>query len=160
MSEQLQVTSGAAWRSPRTEGYLIQLPSGCVARLRPVALDVLIQNVTIPDLLSDLAAKSLWEETASETIAADPKLALQYMQLINCIVPAAMLEPVIVESPSAENEIALDDLDFTDKLSVFNLAIGPVEALRRFRDKQRADLQALSDRKDDGQQAEPVGGDR
>lgn len=158
MTEQLQVTSGAAWRAPRVEGYLIQLPSGNVARLRPVALDVMIQSGQIPDLLSALAAQSLWAETATATLAADPKLALEYMSLINCIVPAAMLEPRIVESPSADNEIRLEDLDFTDKLAVFNLAIGPVDALRRFRDKQSADVHAIQNRDGDGQQAEPAGG--
>lgn len=159
MTEQLIVTPGATWRQPRTAGYIVQLPSGNVARLRPVALDVLVGNGTIPDLLSPLAAKALWDETSGAQIAADPKLAVDYMALINAIVPAAMLEPLVVDNPTADNEITLVDLDFTDKIFVFNLAIGPVETLRRFREQQTKRLHALQNGDGDGEQAEPAAGD-
>lgn len=159
MTEQLIITPGATWRQPRTEGYIVQLPSGNVARLCPVALDVLVGNGTIPDLLSPLAAKTLWTETEQAAIAADPQLALDYMSLINCIVPAAMLDPLVVDNPTADNEIALADLDFSDKIFVFNLAIGPVEALRRFRQQQAQRLYAVQNGDGNGEQAEPAAGD-
>lgn len=150
----LKPTSAAEWRKPREEGYVVTLPSGHVARLRPVALDVLIVSGKLPDLLTPLAAKSLWVETDGEKIGNEAEQAKGYAELVNIVVPAAMVEPRIVDEPEGDDEISLEDIDFADKVAVFQLATQPAEVLRRFRDKQERDVAAVSNGKDDGAEAE------
>ncbi len=143
-------TSAAEWRKAREEGYVVTLPSGHVARLRPVALDVLIISGKLPDLLTPLAAKSLWIETDGEEIANEAEKAKGYAELINIIVPAAMVEPRVVDDPTGDDEISLEDIDFADKAAIYQLATQPAEVLRRFRDKQKRNVAAVSDGQGDG----------
>ena len=149
MSENNRATSGADWRKPREEGYVIRLPSGNMARLRPVALDVLIISGKLPDLLTQLAAKSLWAETDTATIGDQVELAKGYAELINIIVPAAMMEPRIVEKPQADDEISLDDLQFSDKVAIFQLASGGTTLLQNFRDEQTPNVEPVRDGESD-----------
>lgn len=142
-------TSANEWRKPREEGYVVTLPSGHAARLRPVALDVLIITGKLPDLLTPLAAKSLWLETDSEKIGNEAEQARGYAELVNLIVPAAMLEPRMVTDPQNDDEIGPEDMDFVDKVAVFQLATQPAEVLRRFRDQQARDVATISDSEDD-----------
>lgn len=146
-------TSGRAWRKAREEGYIITLPSGNVAKLRPVALDVLITSGKLPDLLTPIAARTLWTEDSPQKIAEQAELAQGYAELVNVIVPAAFLSPRIVDSPQADDEISLDDLDFTDKVAVFNLCTAPAAALETFRNQQAANVDTLRNGKGDGDTA-------
>jgi hypothetical protein len=141
-------TGAADWKKAREEGYVITLPSGKVARLRPVALDVLIMSGTLPDILTQVAAGSLFVEQEYETIAQG-EMAQRYTELINIIVPAAFLEPKIAinGNPPAADEITLDDIDFADKVIVFNLATGGSRSLELFRQEQGRNVQAVSDSK-------------
>ena len=149
MTEQMTPTTGLAWRKPRQEGYTIVLASGNSATLRPVALDLLITSGKLPDLLTPIAAKTLWVETAPSTLADQAELAKGFADLINLIVPLAMLSPRVVEQPQADDEISLDDIDFQDKLIIFQLATGGATALRSFRQRQAADLEPVSDKQSD-----------
>ena len=164
--EQLHPTSAADWRRPREEGYLVTLPSGNVARLRPVALDVLMMSGSIPDILTPLAAKLLWSETELNEVLQDGEKQKTYAELVNRIVPAAMLEPRVVSLDDEEigqesggrvlasDEVLLEDIDFNDKLSIFQLAILPAESVRRFCERQAADVEAVSDGEGDQPEAE------
>lgn len=148
-----KVTTGLSWRKPREEGFLVTLPSGNTARLRPVALDVLITSGKLPDLLTPVAASTLFQEQDVAKIGEQGKVAQQYAELINAVVPAAFLSPRIVESPTEDDEISLDDVDFSDKVAVFNLATAGAVALRSFRDRQAAGVGALPDGKGNGDKA-------
>lgn len=148
-------TPAAEWRKPREEGYLITLLSGNVARLRPVALDVLILSGEIPDLLSPLAAKLLFEEVEIDQIRDASELAAGTARLFNHVCQAAFLEPRIVdEVTDPDTEITLEDISFADKSLVFQLAIQPAEVLRNFRDQQAANVDAVSDGDENGAEAE------
>ena len=149
-------TPAKAWRQPREEGYLITLPSGNIARLRPVALDVLILSGELPDLLSPIAAKMLWEETDVAELANAAELATGTAKLMNHVCRAAMMEPVVAavgEEPK-DGEIALEDIDFQDKSIIFQLAISPAVAMRNFRDRQAAGVDTVQDGEGDGDKAE------
>ena len=149
-------TPAKAWRQPREEGYLITLPSGNIARLRPVALDMLILSGELPDLLSPIAAKMLWEETDVAEIANAAELATGTAKLMNYVCRAAMMDPVVAavgEEPK-DGEIALEDIDFQDKSIIFQLAISPAVAMRNFRDRQAAGVDAVQDGEGDGDKAE------
>ncbi|HKI69926.1 MAG TPA: hypothetical protein VKA67_10080 [Verrucomicrobiae bacterium] len=143
----LQPTNAAEWRKPREEGELITLPSGNVARLRPVALDVLLTSGGIPDLLTPIAAKTLWVETEPEQIGNVGELAEGFAKLVNVIIPAAFMEPAVVEEPKGDGEISLDDIDWSDKVYVFNLVTAGPYAMRKFREQQTRNVEPVRNRK-------------
>jgi hypothetical protein len=147
----LKPTSAAEWRKPREEGIIIPLLSGRYARIRPVALDSLIAAGEFPDLLTNLAASTMFKEETVETISQGD-MAKNYSDMINIVVPAAFVEPRVApdgREPS-EDEISLDDIDFADKVTVFNLATSGARALEIFRDQQKRNVQDLPDGQDDG----------
>lgn len=143
MSDQLTPTPGSAWRKPREQGEIVTLPSGNVARLRPVAVDALLAAGRIPDLLSGIAAKTLWSETDTASIAEQAEQAKGFADLINLIVPLAMMEPRVVAEPAGDGEIALEDVDFSDKIAIFQLATGGSTVLRTFREQQARNVAAV-----------------
>lgn len=149
-----QPTTGKEWRTPREEGYLIILPSDNVARIRPVALDVMISSGILHDELTPLAAKTIWTEIDVDKIADVTEMATGMAELFGVVCKAAFLEPKIVDDPTEEDEISLDDLSFEDKASVFQLAIQPARVLEKFRDKQARDVAPLPDSKDEPVEAE------
>lgn len=138
-------TPGSTWRKPRTVGETVTLPSGNVATLRPVALDMLIASGKLPDLLTPIAAKSLWTETDTSTIADQVETAKGFAELVNLIVPAAMLTPRIVENPQGDDEISLEDIDFSDKIAIFQLATGGSQVLKSFREQQEKRMEPVPD---------------
>lgn len=142
----LKPTGAADWKKAREEGYLITLPSGKVARLRPVALDVLVMSGTLPDILTQVAAGALFIEQEYAAMGQG-EMAQRYTELINIIVPAAFLEPKIATngSPPADDEITLDDIDFPDKVIVFNLATGGARSLELFRQEQARNVETVPD---------------
>lgn len=145
MTETVKPTSGRDWRKARLEGETVTLPSGNIATLRPVALDLLITSGKLPDLLTPIAAKSLFVEESAATIADQAELAKGYAELINLIVPLAMLSPRITPEPVKDDEISLDDLEFSDKVAIFNLATGGATVLKSFREQQERHVAVTPD---------------
>lgn len=154
MTDEWQPTSGKTWRSPRLEGVVIPLPSGNMARIRPVALDMMVASGKIPDLLAPIAAKTLWTEIDTDEIGDVKELATGMVNLFNVVCKAAFVEPRVVDEPQADDEITLEDIAFQDKATVFQLAIGPARHLELFRQEQGERLAALHDIKGNGPAAE------
>jgi len=139
-------TKGSDWRRPRVEGETVRLPSGNVAVLRPVALDHLIISGKLPDLLTPIAAKSLWTETDTATIADQVETAKGFAELVNLIVPAALLLPRVVDNAQDDDdEIELADIEFADKVAIFQLSTGGSTVLRTFREQQEKHVEPVSD---------------
>ena len=149
-----KVTLGKAWRKAREEGEAVALPSGNVARIRPVALDVLLTSGNLPDLLSPIAAKTLWTEVDTDQIADMAETAIGMAELVNIVCQASFVEPRIVDEATADDEITLEDIDFLDKTSVFQLATQPAEVLRRFRQQQEGNVDPVLDGQNDSDAAE------
>ena len=156
MGETKRPTRGIDWRKPREEGFLLALPSGNSAKIRPVALDVLLRQGKVPDLLTPFVAKMIYEGVDTKELDAllsVEKLAEQsdeMLELIDAICVAAFLEPRIVDDPQAEDEISIEDVELADRGTVFSLAMLPANDLRRFLDRQAASLEPVSDGNGDG----------
>lgn len=153
-----KVTGAAEWRAPREKGFVVTLSSGNIARIRPVALDVMLQDGSLPDLLSPLAAKALWTETDVEQIGEMSELAAGMAALFGQVCKAAFMNPRVVELAEGEelgeNEIMLADIDFRDKGEVFQLAILPAQLLRKFCEEQARDVESSHAGADDAPEAE------
>ena len=155
-----KITSASKWREPREKGYLVTLPSGNVARIRPVALDVMIQSGAISDLLSPIAAKMLWTEidtdefSKAEDFSEIAEMAEGMAALFSVVCKAAFLSPKIGDDAEnlGDGEIAMDDVSFNDKSHVFQLAIQPALVLRKFCEQQDRDVESV--RTDEGNVSE------
>lgn len=158
----LRATAGSAWREPRQAGIPVQLPSGNIARLRPVEPQALLKQGEIIDILTPLVAKMLFQgaDASAETIAqvigdatadgdntaqlkeAAGKLA-DLERVCDIVCKAAFVDPRVVDDPQAENEIAPDDIELADKIQVFTLALRGAAALRHFRYEPNADVESV-----------------
>lgn len=153
-------TSAATWRVARRDGYIITLPSGNVAKLRPVALDVLITSGKMPDILTPLAAKMLWVEEEIADIAKVPEMARGFADLVNFVLPAAFMEPVVViDREPKEGEIHIADIDFEDKVAIFNLVTSGATVMTKFREQQARNVESVPDGEGDGDTPEQAGED-
>lgn len=150
----MRVTPAAQWRKARLEGHVVRLPSGNVARVRPVPMDLLITGGKIPDILTPIAARALWVDTDAETIGNETEMAKGFIELVNLIAPLALVEPRVVAKPTGDDEIALEDMEFSDRLAVFSLATQPSEVLRRFRDEPAGDVEPVRHGDGDGAETE------
>jgi len=161
-----QVTSASDWRKPRELGYLVELPSGNTARLGPVDLSKLLLDGEVPDLLSPFVNRMLFEGMDQEEVEKqfspkeDIDQARETAQLVNRICRAAFIEPRIVDSDPADDEILIEDVDLTDRAYVFSIAIQGAMILKSFRIGQEEDVETVRDGEDDGSEAEPAPGDR
>ena len=169
----LRATTGATWREPRQQGVPVQLPSGNIARLRPVEPQRLLAQGEIIDILTPLVAKMLFQgaDASAETIAqvlgdaagdgdnvaqlqdAAGKLA-DLERVCDIVCKAAFVDPCVVDEPTAANEIGPDDIELADKVHVFTLALRGAAALRHFRYEPNADVESVPDEQGDAQPAE------
>lgn len=147
MSE--QVTSGLEWRKPREEGYLKELPSGNWARLRPVTPDMLLVTGEIPDILTPLVMKMLFEgiDNKDLEVVTKPENMLEHaketIDFFNSFCKLAFVEPKIVDNPRSDDEMHILDVTVEDRGFVFQLCIQPVEVLRSFRLESARNVDAL-----------------
>ncbi len=153
-----QVTSGRAWRKPREEGVPLTLPSGNVARIRPVPLVKLIERGEVPDFLTPIAVSqiigvaedgtgSAWgvfeDENEPET-EDDVKRMLNTVSFMEFLCKEAFVEPKIVDEPEADNEIALEDVGVEDMGFVAHASLQAGGMLELFRQRQESAMAAVA----------------
>jgi len=154
------VTPAAEWRRMREEGVQQTLLSGRVVRLRTVTPDRLLKTGRVPDILTPIVTKMLFEEVdndeLNEFIKPRDNVAdnLAMIEGLNVVCQAGMLYPRIVDNPQAEDEISIDDLTLADRGWVFKLVFQPAEVLARFRIESLGDVEAGADGKRDEQPSE------
>jgi len=119
-------TSAAQWK----RDFEMTLPSGNVIRLKRVSLVDLIVQGAIPDTLSARAVE-MASQTQQRKLSADE--LRQYEGVVNLVVKAAAVEPRIADRAS-DDALALPDVDFVDRVQIFNWANGALHSLRPFRD--------------------------
>ena len=155
-----QVSSAVEWRKPREEGFLKKLPSGKVARLRPISPDLLIIRGDVPDMLTGLVTKMVMGGADAEELDAvvSPSLDIEQaagtIEFFNLICTLAFVSPRIGENPTADDEIAIEDVDLGDRGFVWRVCTLATEELRRFRLEPESDVEALSDEQGDAQPTE------
>jgi hypothetical protein len=140
----------AEWRmSKRAE---LDLPSGLHVQVRKVKLIDLALSGKIPETLTKDMLK-----LAEGPVEVEPSELPRLMQVFDAVVRAMLVEPGIVETAAEcdETHITVDELDYEDKVMMFQWANGGAEALRPFRaDGGGDDLPAGADGKAVRAQAE------
>ena len=141
---QLTPTPGAAWRAQRAATTVTQLAySGLTVEIGHVQLDQLLLTGKIPDVLTPIVASVLWSTVGQGKGEDEIRAEKGFYELVNSVVTAALVSPRIVSNPTQDDEIAIDDLDFGDKIVIYTIAIQPTEVLHRFRQGENTDVDTL-----------------
>lgn len=138
MTETLKPTSGRDWRKLNESIITTILPySGMVVELGRAQLDQLLLAGKIPDVLTPIVSDLLWVSVGQgkrtqDEIEADKR----FFELVNTVTTACLLNPRVVDNPTQDDELAIGDIDFADKLIIYKLATQPLAVLHRFRQGQ------------------------
>jgi len=111
--------------------FEMTLPSGNVIRLKRVSLLDLIVAGSIPDTLSARAVEMVSQTQARKLDAAELR---QYENVVNLVVKAAAVEPRVADR-SGDETLAVTEIDFVDRVQIYNWANGAANSLRPFRDQ-------------------------
>lgn len=149
---ELPVSSGLEWRKKRERGELVQLPySGYIVRIRTVRPDELLKLGKIPQVLTTLLLEEIYgkgEDDKYEKFLSEnetPQAALEMLESLRVACVAGMVEPKVVENPTRDDEIAIDDIELADRAYIFRLVFAPSEALHRFRYQPPSDVDVVAD---------------
>lgn len=145
-----QVTTAAAWNSPKRQGQLLQLPSGNVVRVRRT-MDMynLIKTGKIPNRLVAMITKMLDQAEKGKQPEMpnigeiDPDLLRDMVMAVDNIVVACVIEPRVFmppdDNPDAEvpeGALHISEMDEEDKNFIFQFAQGGTADLDKFREQQ------------------------
>ena len=154
----LQPTSGRAWREKqrahREQGVAIELPSGFTAQLRALDFSIMIKMGKLPNSLLGLVMEQFIGGKKKAEIDAVKNFE-EYQQLLDAVTETAFVSPRIVENPTKEDEISIDDVDDVDKQFCMTVLGKSARDLERFRDKQIAAMESVRDSDGDEPTAEP-----
>lgn len=156
----VEVTPAAEFRKMREEGVPQTLLSGRKVRLRTVTPDRLLRAGRVPDILTPLVTKMLFEQVSNQELndfispREQAKDSLEMIDSLNVVCEAALLYPRIVEKPTQDDEIAIDDLTLADRGWIFKLAFQPAEVLSRFRLESVGNVEDRDNSEGDGQPSE------
>jgi hypothetical protein len=122
------------------EGVPQTLLSGVQVQMRPVRADKLLALGRIPDILTPIMLKSVYEVATEEldSFLFDKRETmaetLEMIRAVDAVCAAALVEPSLVEY-----------LTLQDRMWIFKLAFMPAEVLSTFRLQSRGDVENLDD---------------
>lgn len=137
---QQHATSAVEWKKSRKEGVLLELPSGNTAMLRPVDFTMVMRLGKLPDTLTPIVIELF---NGNEYEINDVEAFNNFWEIVNAIIPIAFVSPKVVEKPTKEDEIGLDDVSDVDKAYVFTLLGHSARDLHSFRQEQEKRLEHL-----------------
>ncbi len=157
------VTSGKAWRQAREQGVELTFPSGNTAAIRPIEVDFFVRVGHIPDGLAGTVSKLINGETVKiGDIPASEELekSKEWLTFLNHLATFAFVNPKVVENPQADDEIAVDDLSYTDKVFLYQFFCRPAQILRSFRHAQTQSVASVGASGSNGAASQPVATDQ
>jgi hypothetical protein len=130
-------TSGLEWRKAREQGIEFTLPaSKYVVALRPVEVDFFIQHGSVPDLLAGVVNTLINGDSQVLDVPVTDELEknVKWLTFLNELVTYAFVNPKVVDTPQADDEIALDDVSYADKVFIYRYIFArPAHVLQKFR---------------------------
>lgn len=146
------VTPVQTWKKRVTEGTLLTVPSGNTALVRAPGMQAFLKEGVIPNGLKSIIQDAMVTGLApgadvQQSMLDDPEKLQQIMDLVDAVTVACCLDPVVVPVPHDlngevlgfnhpdrdENTLYVDEVDFNDKLFIFNFAVGGTADLEKFR---------------------------
>jgi hypothetical protein len=175
-----EVTSASAWRAQTLGGTPLRVPSGNVCLIKESSgLHVFVQNGSIPNALMPLIDEAMKKgkppESADLSLEKNPDLLNDIVTLCDTVTLSLVLKPVVkpipylvnsegrvardpegkpIVLPSSQREtgdfIYVDEVDFEDKMFIFNYAVGGTTDLERFRQELNSSMESVPASKDVG----------
>lgn len=140
----LTPTRGSDWRKQAATTTITTLAySGMVVEIGHVQLDQLLLSGKIPDVLTPVVASVLWASVGQGKSEDEIRAEKGFYELVNSVVTAALVNPRVVANPTQDDEIAIADMDFGDKIVVYTIATQPLAVLHRFRQIEEPDVEPL-----------------
>lgn len=152
--DDLEVTDASAWKGRReTAGTKVPLPSGNVCLARNPGIHVFIEQGMIPNNLLPVIQEALNEGKGIspkkvKEASADIDMLRDMVAMADAVVVYCVLKPEINAVPETEAQrdsdlFYVDEMDFDDKMFIFQWALGGTKALDRFREESSAAVVAL-----------------
>lgn len=152
------VTNANAWRQANNQGTELKLPSGntCLVR-KAMGLQVFLRDGQIPNALMELVEKATskgkppsgqkTEELSAEDLLKNPKNLQSIIELCDNVCVEVLMEPKVLPVPRDEEGkdlpmphrettndfLWVDEVDFEDKMFIFNWAVGGTSNWEKFR---------------------------
>lgn len=145
-----EVTAASTWRKQASEGTPLRVPSGNVCLVRNgTGMEAFIRNGKIPNGLIPIVEEAIDKgkpPKLDKTQAMNTELIGEIVLLADNIAVYMVLEPRLKEVPldedgseipMADREVGdflyVDEVDFMDKMFIFNYAVGGTTDLETFR---------------------------
>lgn len=155
------VTSASEWKSSRTTGAELEVPSGnvCLVRqpdgMRMFMKRGMIPNALLPIVKAELNKAEKGDEAQLdptellEKVLEDPTMLQDMLDMMDAVVIDCVIQPVLHPVPDDDTEreddlLYIDDVDFEDRSFIFSFAMGGTKDLERFRHRQDEMLGAVS----------------
>jgi hypothetical protein len=139
-------TTAKEWKQKR--GADLPVPSGNVALVKMLGPEVLMRKGNMPDSLFPIVESAIREGKGMPPqkmaeIANDPDKLDEILTLIDYVVVQAVIEPRVAAAPESENDrrsdvLYVDEVEWEDKIFIFNFVVGGTRDLETFRKQQAA----------------------
>jgi hypothetical protein len=146
------VTSASTWKSKTARGTLITVPSGNTAIVRAPGMQAFLKEGVIPNGLMAIVQESMIgvkkpSEVEMSSILSDPTKFQELLDLADSVTVACCVDPKVspapvghdgkvlsVDDPERDEDVLyVDEVDFNDKMFIFNFAVGGTADLEQFR---------------------------
>lgn len=155
-----KATSASEWKK-KSQGQLVELPSGCVMRIRKVGLQTMMQMGIMPNSLISIAQKALdkgsgrpgIDEAQAIELLQDPKKVAEISTFMDKMVMFVATEPKVLPLPADgverdDDEVYVDDVMEEDKMFIFQLVTGGTSEVESFRDEHTTTMAGIRGRQD------------
>jgi len=142
-------TTASAWKAKSVEGTPLVVPSGNTCLVRAPGLQVFIKQGMIPNsllpIVNDAIKKGSVPTNDDFNIQDDPEMLNEMMELMDAVTVYCVVEPAVEAMPVDDegepipfsqrdpDTLYVDEVDFTDKIFIFQYAVGGSADLAKFR---------------------------
>lgn len=151
MSEQRAVPTVEELKRAYDEGLEQELISGVKVKMHSVRIEDLLRKGNLPDILTPIVIKTLFEDTHKERDAylfaprQESEDTLKMIAGVDAVCEAALIDPSVVPY-----------LSLSDRMWIFKLAFMPAAVLSTFRFRQEGDVETEGDSEGFAQPTERV----
>lgn len=148
-----QVTSASAWKKQTSAGTPLVVPSGNTCLVRTPGMQVFVRRGMIPNSLMPIVQEAIQKGKPPSNKALNleqtPEMLEEMMEVMDNVTIYCVVEPKVAPAPADdeerdENILYVDEVDFMDKLFIFQYAVGGTADLEKFRKESGFDMGAVS----------------
>jgi len=147
-----EVTSAKQWKKKTSKGTPLVVPSGNTCLVRTPGMQVFIKQGLIPNSLMPIVQEAMSKGRAPKNMELDtnknPELLNEMMDLMDAVTVYCVIEPKVAPEPAEgvvrdEDTLYVDEVDFNDKMFIFQYAVGGTSDLAKFREELSEHMEAV-----------------